>query len=71
MAKADNKRQSVAILGMGANAPELYECGNGIYELEARGNTYRFKASDINDALNKVYSGEYKQPTVSAPTRRK
>lgn len=61
MAKANSKRQSVAILGMGANAPELYECGNGIYELEARGNTYRFKASGINEALDKVYSGAYKQ----------
>ena len=54
------KRESVALLGLGANAPELFECGGGVYELDTHGKTYRFKAESTEGALDKVYSGEYK-----------
>lgn len=54
-------RQSVALLGFGAKAPELFECGNGVYELDVNGKTYRFKAKDTADALEKCYDGEYKR----------
>lgn len=53
-------RKSVALLGLSATAPELFECGNGVYELDIRGKTYRFKAKDTMDALEKCDNGEYR-----------
>lgn len=54
------KRESVALLGLSATAPELFYCGDNSYELEAYGKTYKFKAKDTMDALEKIDRGEYK-----------
>lgn len=55
-----NKRESVAFLGFSATAPELFYCGNNTYELDAYGKTYRFKAKDTMDALEKIDKGEHR-----------
>ena len=54
-------RESVALLGFGASAPELFYCGKGVYELDTHGLTYRFKAESTSNALDKVYNGEHKR----------
>lgn len=57
--KTEN-RESVAFLGISPSSPTLYRCSAGVYEIDLHGSTYRFKAKDNIDALDKVYHGEYK-----------
>ena len=54
-------RESVALLGFGASAPEVFKCGDGVYELDAYGKTYRFEAKDTMDALEKIDRGEHRR----------
>lgn len=54
------QRDSVAILGMSATAPVLYDCGDGVFELDVCGETYSFKAKDTNEAVVMACNGDYR-----------